>query len=259
MLRGSVAHSALHKFYAGLPKELGHDRVTPENLERALGFMRRCLDDALRGGVRLELTELQAAELEESLWRDLEGFVHDEADSPLQLLPRRFEVSFGSDRSAPELQRGLALGDGLFLSGKIDRIDVDPVQRARDRAGLQVGPHRALGEADRRGAEAADPAVHARAARPRRHRAARRRLPRARRRARVTRGLLHKGEESDLPGFQRNDYLEETEFWSLVDTARDRALGYAQRIRAGDVHHDPKGGECPSWCDLWTMCRIERP
>ena len=23
MLRGSVAHSALHKFYAGLPKELG--------------------------------------------------------------------------------------------------------------------------------------------------------------------------------------------------------------------------------------------
>ena len=35
MLRGSVAHSALHKFYAGLPKELGHDRVTPENVEQA--------------------------------------------------------------------------------------------------------------------------------------------------------------------------------------------------------------------------------
>ena len=34
MLRGSVAHSALHKFYAGLPKELGHDRVTRENVER---------------------------------------------------------------------------------------------------------------------------------------------------------------------------------------------------------------------------------
>ena len=87
---------------------------------------RRCLDDALRGGVRLELTELQAAELEESLWRDLEGFVRDESRSPLQLAPRRFEVGFGSDRSAPELQRGLPLGDGLHLSGKIDRIDVDP-------------------------------------------------------------------------------------------------------------------------------------
>ena len=126
MLRGSVAHSALHKFYAGLPKELGQDRVTPENLEQALGFLRRCLDDALRGGVRLDLTDLQEAELDESLWRDLEGFVRDEAASPLQLLPRRFEVSFGSDRSAPELQRGLPLGDDLYLSGKIDRIDVDP-------------------------------------------------------------------------------------------------------------------------------------
>src|SRR5207244_1893079 len=126
MLRGSVAHSALHKFYAGLPKELGHDRVTPENVERAVGFLRRCLDDALRGGVRLELTELQEAELEEGLWRDLEGFVRDEARSPLQLVPRRFEVSFGSERSAPELQRGLSLGDGLHVTGKIDRIDVDP-------------------------------------------------------------------------------------------------------------------------------------
>src|SRR5205807_1156609 len=74
----------------------------------------------------LELTDLQGAELEESLWRDLEGFVRDEASSPLELLPRRFEVSFGSERSAPELQRGLHLGEGLYLSGKIDRIDVDP-------------------------------------------------------------------------------------------------------------------------------------
>jgi hypothetical protein len=62
-----------------LPKEIGEDRVNPQNVERALGFLRRCLDDALRGGVRIELTELQAAELEEGLWRDLEGFVSDEA------------------------------------------------------------------------------------------------------------------------------------------------------------------------------------
>ena len=41
MLRGSVAHSALHKFYAGLPKELGHDARHAENLERARGFLRR--------------------------------------------------------------------------------------------------------------------------------------------------------------------------------------------------------------------------
>jgi ATP-dependent helicase/DNAse subunit B len=257
MLRGSVAHQALYKFYSGLPKELGHDRVTPENVEQAVGFLRRCLDDALRGGVRLELTELEAAELEEGLWRDLEGFVRDESKSPLQLLPRRFEVAFGSERSAPELQRGLDLGDGLSLSGKIDRIDVDPYSARgivqdyksgrsahsakqideelklqiplymlvlRDMVGIEPlgGVYRALGG------------------------------------ARIARGLLFEGAKDDLPGYTRSDYLPEDEFWSLVETARERARGYAQRIRAGDVKHDPKGDACPSWCDLWSMCRIER-
>ncbi|HZQ81693.1 MAG TPA: PD-(D/E)XK nuclease family protein [Gaiellaceae bacterium] len=257
LLRGSVAHSALHKFYAGLPKELGSDAVVPENLERALGFLRRCLDDALRGGVRLELTELQAAELEESLWRDLEGFIRDEAESPLRLVPRRFEVLFGSDRAAPELQRGLHLGEGLHLSGKIDRIDVDPfsargivqdyksgrtahsAKQIDEELKLQI-PLYMLVLRDLVGIEPLGGVYRALAG------------------ARMSRGLLHKGSEEDLPGFQRNDYLDDEEFWSLVDASRDRALAYAQRIRAGDVRHDPKGGECPAWCDLWTMCRVER-
>ena len=259
MLRGSVAHSALHKFYAGLPKELGHDRVTPENVEQAVGFLRRCLDDALRGGVRLDLTDLQEAELDQSLFRDLEGFVRDEAASPLQFLPRRFEVSFGSDRSAPELQRGLH-ARRRPLPERQDRPDRRrPVQRARDRAGLQVGPQRALGEADRRGAEAPDPALHARAARPRRHRAARRRLSRAGRRARDARPAARRRGRRPARATSATTTSRTSEFWSLVETARDRGRGYAQRIRAGDVRHDPKGGTCPTWCDLWTMCRVERP
>jgi ATP-dependent helicase/DNAse subunit B len=257
MLRGSVAHSALHKFYAGLPKEVGHDRVTPENVERAVGFLRRCLDDALRGGVRLELTELQAAELEEGLWRDLEGFARDEAKSPLGFLPRRFEVGFGSERSAPELQRGLHLGENLYLSGKIDRIDVDPysargivqdyksgrtvhsAKQIDDELKLQV-PLYMLVLRDMVGIEPLGGVYRSLAG------------------ARVTRGLLRAEAGDDLPGFQKNDYLPGEEFWALVETSRDRARGYAQRIQAGDVKHDPKGGTCPAWCDLWTMCRVER-
>jgi ATP-dependent helicase/DNAse subunit B len=257
MLRGSVAHSALHKFYAGLPKELGHDRVTPENLDAAVGFLRRCLDDAMRGGVRLDLTDLQEAELDESLWRDLEQFVRDEAASPLQLLPRRFELSFGSDRSAPELQRGLHLGDNLFLSGKIDRIDVDPysargivqdyksgrtvhsAKQIDDELRLQV-PLYMLVLRDLVGIEPLGGVYRALAG------------------SRASRGLLHAGAAEDLPGFMKGDYLPEDEFWSLVETSRTRAHDYATRIRAGDVRHDPKGGTCPTWCDLWTMCRVER-
>ena len=139
MLRGSVAHSALHKFYAGLPKELGSDRVMPENVEQAVGFLRRCLDDALRGGVRLELTELQAAELEESLWRDLEGFVRDEAASPLALVPRQFEVGV---RLRPLGARAPARPPARrrHLPQRQDRPHRRrPVLGARDRAGLQVG------------------------------------------------------------------------------------------------------------------------
>src|SRR5262249_56667389 len=53
------------------------------------------------------------------------GLVGAGAARPLPLAPRRFEVSFGSDRSAAELRRGLDLG-GFALSGEIDRIDLDP-------------------------------------------------------------------------------------------------------------------------------------
>ncbi|HZO33569.1 MAG TPA: PD-(D/E)XK nuclease family protein [Gaiellaceae bacterium] len=256
MLRGQVLHQTLFKFYAGLPKELGADDVTPGNVEQAVGFLRRCLDDALRGGVRLELTELQAAELEGTLWRDLEAFVRDEAHSPLPLVPRRFEVGFGTDRAAPELQRGLKLADGIQLSGKIDRIDVDPysargivqdyksgrahsAKQIDEELKLQI-PLYLLVLRDLVGIEPLGGVYRSLSG------------------ARVSRGLLRQDAADDLPGYKKNDYLPDDEFWAVVDTARERAAGFAGRIRTGDIRHDPKGGECPSWCDLWPMCRVER-
>ena len=257
LLRGQIAHQTLFKFFSGLPKEVGDDRVTEANVERAVGFLRRCLDDALRGGVRLDLTPLEQAELEEGLWRDLEAFVRDEARSPLGLRPRQFEVSFGSDRSAQHLQRGLELGDGLFLSGKIDRIDVDPfsargiVQDYKSGKGahsarqideerrLQV-PLYMLVLRDLVGIEPMGGVYRALSG------------------ARAARGMVRADHAEDLPGFKPNDYLDEETFWSQVETARERARGYASRIRGGDVRHDPKGGDCPAWCDLWTMCRVPR-
>ena len=257
MLRGQIAHQTLYKFYSGLPRELGVDRVLPDLVEPAVAFLCRCLDDALRGGVRLELTDLQAAELEQTLWRDLEQFVRDEAESDLPLVPRRFEVGFGSERSAPELQRGLELAEGIRLSGKIDRIDVDPfsargivqdyksgksVHSARQidaELRLQI-PLYMLVLRDLVGIEPLGGLYRALAG------------------ARSARGMLRAEARDDVPGFKPKDYLSDGEFWTQVETARERAAGYAGRIRAGDVQHDPKGGECPAWCDLWTMCRVKR-
>jgi ATP-dependent helicase/DNAse subunit B len=257
MLRGQVVHTALNRFYSALPRELDSERVTPENLDAALALVRKCLDDALETGVRLDLTELQHAELRQTLIADLEGFVRDEAESEMTFVPRRLEVAFGSERAAPELQRGLDLGDGLRLSGKIDRIDIDPfsarglvqdyksgkgAHSARDidrELRLQI-PLYVLALRDLVGVEPLGG------------------LYRALSGKRLTRGMLRDSAREDLPGFAKDDYLDEDAFWAQVETARERAGTNAQRIRAGDVHHDPKGDGCPSWCDLWPICRVPR-
>jgi ATP-dependent helicase/DNAse subunit B len=257
ILRGQVMHTTLNRFYAMLPRELDSERVTPENLESAIVLVHRCLDEALETGVRLDLTELQGAELRHTLRADLEGFLRDEAASPVAFVPRRLEVAFGSERAAPELQRGLELGEGIWLSGKIDRIDVDPfsargivqdyksgkgAHSARDidrELRLQI-PLYILALRDLVGIEPLGGVYRALAGR------------------RLTRGMLRDSAREDLPGFARDDYLDEDAFWSQVEAARDRAAENALRIRAGDVRHDPKGDGCPAWCDLWPMCRVAR-
>jgi hypothetical protein len=256
-LRGSIAHTTLHRFYAGLPKEVGTERVEAGRIEDTVRFLRRCFEEAV-AGVRQELTDLERRELEGQLWRDLERFVRDEAETEIPLVPRRFEVSFGTERSAPELQRGLDLG-GFSLSGKIDRIDVDPFSARgivwdyksgktafsaakidselrlqiplymlvlRDLVGIEPlgGLYRALaGEGDARGL------------------------------------LRASAREDGIPGFQRNDYRDEDEFWAQIDRAVEHARGFVGRVRAGDVKHDPLGDAgCPTWCDLAPLCRVRR-
>ena len=256
-LRGQVAHTALHRFYARLPKELGIEQVSEDRVEDAVRLMRTCLDEAL-GGVRMDTTELQRRELGEGLWRDLEQVVRDEARSEVPLVPRRFEVGFGSERSAPELQRGLDLGDGLTLGGKIDRIDVDPFSARGIVQDYKAGKHaHSAREIEKelrlqiplymlvlRDLVGIEPLGG---------------LYRPLAGERKPRGLLRADAREDaLPGFVGNDYLDDDAFWGQVEGAKEKALELAGRIRSGDVRHDPKGDECPAWCDLWRMCRVKR-
>ena len=256
-LRGLAAHQTLYRFYSGLPKELGAERVSEDDVERAVVFLRTCLDDALRG-VRMELTDLQERELRHGLWRDLEGFVRADAASEAPLTPRRFEVLFGSERSAPELQRGLELAPGVVLAGKIDRIDVDPfsargivqdyksgktghsASQIESELKLQI-PLYMLVLRDLVGIEPLGGVY---------------RPLSGQRRAR---GLLRAEARDDgVPGFVKNDYLDEESFWAQVDRSRELAIGLVARIRDGDVRHDPKSGDCPTWCEYWPMCRVRR-
>jgi ATP-dependent helicase/DNAse subunit B len=256
-LRGTVAHQALFSFFKGLPKRTGDERPRPENLEEALVFLRECLSDALQAHVRIDVPDLERRELEQSLARDLEKLVRREAESPSPLVPSRFEVSFGSERSAPELQRGLDLG-GFAVSGKIDRIDRDPfgargivVDYKSGRSAhtaaeierelhLQI-PLYMLVLRDLVGVEPLGGIYRALAGEGQ------------------ARGLLRaEAREDGLPGFQRNDYVGEEAFWGQIERAQEHARAMVGRIRDGDVRHDPKRGSCPQWCDLWPMCRVKR-
>ena len=209
--------------------------------------------------MRIELGEVEAAELREGLRRDLERFVRDEAESELAFVPRRFELGFGTDRSAPELQRGLELGDGLFVSGKIDRIDVDPhsargivqdyksgkgsfsARQIDDERRLQV-PLYMLVLRDLAGIEPLGGVYRALSG------------------ARAARGMLRARGARRASGLQAaNDYLDEEPFWGQVETARARALAAAQRIRGGERRARPaRAASARRWCDLWTMCRVAR-
>jgi ATP-dependent helicase/nuclease subunit B len=258
-MRGSIAHQALFKFFSGLPKQLHSERVPADRLDEALEFLRECLNEAIAGGAesRLELTALQRSELQQGLWRDLEAVVRAEAESELPLVPRRFEVSFGSERSAPELQRGLDL-ETFHLSGKIDRIDVDPLAargivwdyksgktahsaaQIESEVKLQI-PLYMLVLRDLVGVEPLGGLYQPLAG------------------ERKARGLLRSSAKEDgVPGYSRNDYVGEEDFWERVARATDVARGIVERMRSGDVDHDPREGTCPSWCQLAPMCRVKR-
>jgi ATP-dependent helicase/DNAse subunit B len=253
-LRGSVAHSALYKFFSGLPKRLGADRVTEERLDDAVAFMNECLDEAL-AGVRMELTELQRLELAGSLRRDLEAVVRVEAEQESPLAPSRFEVSFGAGERATI--GALDLG-GFRLTGKIDRIDLDPfsargivldyksgktalgAQKIEDELRLQI-PLYMLVLRDIIGIEPLGGIYRPLSGK------------------REARGLLRAEARDDgVPGFHKNDYVDEDAFWAQVDLARDRAVAAVERVRGGDVRHDPRYGGCPDWCELAPMCRVKR-
>jgi len=245
-MRGSIAHVALQRFYSQLPAAVpGAERVTPDNVEAAVELMHRCVESALDSGLRIDVDDLQRRELGQGLQRDLEQLVRSDAAASSTFVPWKLEVAFKAYELAP----------GVAVSGKIDRVDVDPLSargiivdyksgaapsatQIHDEARLQI-PLYLLVLRDQLGREPMGGVY----------------MPLGG--GRRARGLLRAGDDK-VPGFAAADYLEGTEFEAEIDHARAAAVVLAERIRAGDVAHDPRGGDCPGWCDLWRMCRKER-
>ncbi len=180
-------------------------------------------------------------------------------ESPLQPDPELLEASFGErpDDQFPPADLG-----GFRLHGRIDRIDVAPDRRAliRDyKLSAKVIAGKKLIEEGKlqmplyllaaRGfgldpiGGLYSPLGASREDRPR--------------------GLLakeHKG--SLIPGetgfHYGTDFLEPDVFDEVLDGARDRAAEIVAGMRAGFVDRNPRGDQCPTWCALAPICRIER-
>ncbi|HEX4035702.1 MAG TPA: PD-(D/E)XK nuclease family protein [Solirubrobacteraceae bacterium] len=121
-LRGSAAHEALRRVFAGLHERTGGAAITPANLPLALEELDAALDAPAPA-----LSPAEAVERSER-WRlrsDLRRYLEHAARSLSTHQPQRFETSFGLEHSeAP----AVLLADGLLeLCGQIDRIDIDPL------------------------------------------------------------------------------------------------------------------------------------
>ena len=173
----------------------------------------------------MEMTELQRRELGEGLWRDLEQVVRDEARSEVPLVPRRFEVSFGSERSAPELQRGLDLGrrarrspgrstgststrSARAGSSRTTRPASAPTRRARSSASCGCRSRSTCSSCATSSGSSRSAASTARSPATAR-RAGCCAATRARTRCRAS---------------PRNDYLDDEAFWDQVEGAKETAL-----------------------------------
>ncbi len=209
--------------------------------------MRDCVAQAVETGLRIDAGDLDRRELEQGLQRDLEQLVRDEAASKSPFVPRDLEVSF----------RSFELEPGVVVSGKIDRIDRDPMGARGIVVDYKSGAASSASDIREQGPAPAA-ALHARPPRPARARA-RRRASTCRSAAVAARAGCSAQARTRSPASARATTSSRTSSTKRSTTARSTAVGLVERIRDGDVRHDPHGGDCPHWCDLWRMCRKERP
>ena len=128
-LRGSVAHQALYKFFYGpaeassAPTASSRSGSTTRSSSCASASTRRSRRRPARARPTCERRELEQSLLARPRAASSATRRESRARRSCRAGSRS---SFGSERSAPELQRGLDSATASRCRGKIDRIDLDP-------------------------------------------------------------------------------------------------------------------------------------
>ncbi len=243
-VRGTIAHAALAEFHRRVPGEFGRDHLRPDDADRAVALVGRLVREALERQ-RLPVVTLDDRLVERRLLRDLARVVRAECARPSPLAPRYIEKSIE-----------VGLGDGLTVSGKVDRIDAEAMFPTHAvvwdyKSGATITPGARL-------------LAEGRVQLPLYLRAARDQLGlepvagfyRALRTG-AMRGIADGSRADELPpGLVSTDIVDHGAFTSLLDEAVELAAGKAERIRRGDVRHDPISGSCPAHCPWPGVCRV---
>ncbi len=255
---GTTLHAILARFYREAPGRLGVTSIGPEQADAAVAVAEAFVDEAflplrpIVAGDRLRLELMRW-----TMQRDVGRVVRRAARSAAPLVPSEFEVSFGSGNSAQGRKEGVDVGVAR-LSGKIDRIDTDPLMTARalivdyktnhvpkgsdivEKGELQV-PLYLLALREVLGREPVGGVFLSV-------------------RKGEVRGLLDADEADVLPPLvTRTDVLEHDAFEAVLEGARAEAAARIGRIRNGDVLHDPRDPKaCEQFCDYAGICRVAR-
>lgn len=239
---GGVLHQVLKVVYESL-RQAGEPRLTPTLLPAALEVAEQALTaaiESMRGqwsDAELELTRAQAADL-------VRAFVTFDARSLSTLALAGVETSLPA--------AGVDLG-GFRLSGRIDRIDSDPVTGAllvidyksgsdahgsdfAARGALQVPLYALALRQDRSGVDAAGGVYVA--------------LKTCVRRGAVVREVAERAGN----WISATDRVDGDELEVLLSDVLVSARRAAAGIRGGDIRAEPLK-ECPSYCSLSPLCR----
>jgi ATP-dependent helicase/DNAse subunit B len=252
MVRGSYAHTVLHRTYARLREETGERRLTPSNLATAERILLEELR-AHRSEFRLSPKQTRVRAAVRRLEFDLLRHLRAEAESDTHFEPAELELSFGLEEDGLPV---LPIGDGLSVRGKIDRVDssnghalvrdyksgktVFPVAQWRDKHRLQVAVYM-LAVRELLGLEPAGGVYVPLAGTDRR-----------------PRGLLRADLAGELgSGWVANDLKPSEEFEAELDHARETVRELAARMRAGDVRPCPDSCAWRGGCSYPSICGEE--
>ncbi|MFM7693880.1 MAG: PD-(D/E)XK nuclease family protein, partial [Actinomycetota bacterium] len=250
---GSLSHKALARFYREVPARLGTTAVTADRIDEALVELRRIVDEVVGDVAPIRPGDALALRLMAwSLQRDLARLVRRAARAEAPLVPSEFEVPFGGARG------GLDVGPAR-VTGQIDRIDIDPAFTARaavvdyKTSTISTGP-KILEE------ERLQLPLYMLALREVLGREPVGGLYVSIRKGAV-RGIVDASQDDVLPaGLSRDDRLEHEDFEAALEAARMWAAERIERIRAGAIGHDPRGGEkgpvCARFCGFAGICRV---